>query len=285
MKKICLVVLGLYLKLLSGFGQAGPAQDSTQYKSRKLKFEEVNLVSSYYHQDGNNSAVTGGIGSEKLTDFANIIDVKFAKFDKRSRKHTFSLEAGIDSYTSASSDQIDSKANSSASSADVRIYPSLSWSVENEKKGTTFGLNTSVSTEFDYKSFGFGASFSKKSKDNNRELGIRAQAYLDKVSLIMPVELRTGVFTNGGEHEDYASTPRNSFSGSLTYSQVVNRNLQLLFVLDLAWQHGYLGLPFHRVYFNDHTVKAESLPSSRFKIPIGIRANYFLGDKIVIRSF
>ncbi|MEP7111458.1 MAG: DUF3570 domain-containing protein [Ferruginibacter sp.] len=286
MKKICLVVVGLYLNLLAVFAQSNPPQDSTQYKIRKLKLEEVNLVSSYYHQDGNNSSVTGGIGTEKLTDFANIFDVKFAKYDKRYRKHSFTLEAGIDTYTSASSDQVDSKANSSASSADIRIYPSISWSVENEKKGTTFGLNASASTEFDYKSFGFGAGFSKKSKNNNREFGIKAQAYLDKVSLIMPVELRTGPITNGREDDQhYAGTPRNSFSGSLSYSQVVNRNLQLLFTLDLAWQNGYLGLPFHRVYFNDHTLKAESLPSNRFKIPIGVRANYFLGDKIVIRSF
>jgi hypothetical protein len=36
---------------------------------------------------------------------------------------------------------------------------------------------------------------------------------------------------------------------------------------------------------NNNTVQSEVLPSSRFKIPIGVRANYFLGDKIVIRSF
>ncbi|MEP7144825.1 MAG: DUF3570 domain-containing protein [Ferruginibacter sp.] len=285
MKKICLVLAGLYLNLLAGFAQSATPPDSTQYKSRKLTLEEINLVSSYYHQDGNNSSVTGGIGSEKLTDFANIIDVKFAKYDKRYHKHSFTFEAGIDSYTSASSDQIDSKANSSASSHDIRIYPSLSWSVENEIKGTGFGLNVSASTEFDYKSFGFGASFSKKSKNNNREFGIKAQAYLDKVSLILPVELRTGSVAGQEDDHHYPATPRNSLSGSLSYSQVVNQKLQLLFLLDLAWQNGYLGLPFHRVYFNDNTLKAESLPGTRFKIPIGVRANYFLGDKIVIRSF
>src|SRR6476620_6036528 len=135
MKKICLSVIGIVLNLFAAFAQS--PQDSSAYISRKLSLEEANLVSSYYHQDGNNSAVTGGIGSEKLTDVANIIDVKFAKYDKRYRKHTFTVEAGIDTYTSASSDQIDSKANSSASSSDVRFYPSVSWSVENEKKGTT----------------------------------------------------------------------------------------------------------------------------------------------------
>jgi hypothetical protein len=286
MKKICLVIVGLYLNLLAIFSQTAPARDSAQYKDRKLALEEVNFVSSYYHQEGNNSSVTGGIGTEKLTDFANIIDIKFAKYDKRYRKHTFTLEGGIDTYSSASSDQIDLKANSSASSHDVRIYPSVSWLVESDKKGTSFGLNASASKEFDYQSFGIGVSFSKKSKDNNRELGLKAQAYLDQVSLILPVELRTSTGYNGrDEEDDYPSSSRNSLSGSLTYSQIVNQKLQLLFLLDLAWQKGYLSLPFHRVYMNNNTVQSESLPSSRLKIPIGLRANYFLGDNIVIRSF
>ena len=286
MKKICLTVIGLYLNLVAVFAQTNATIDSSQYKNRKLKLEEVNLVSSYYHQDGDNSAVTGGIGSEKLTDIANIIDVKFAKYDKKYRKHTFTFELGADTYTSASSDMIDLKANSSASSHDVRIYPSLLWSVENEQHGTTFGLAASASKEFDYQSFGFGANFSKKSKDNNREFTVKGQVYLDKVSLVYPVELRTG-YTGDNEygHIQYATTPRNSFSGSLSYSQVITKNLQLLFLLDLAWQNGYLGLPFHRVYLNDNTVKVESLPSTRFKIPLGMRANYFLGDKIIIRTF
>lgn len=289
MKKICLVTVGLYLNLLAIFAQTPSTKDSAQYKDRKLALEEVNFVSSYYHQEGNNAAVTGGVGTEKLTDFSNIIDIKFAKYDKRYRKHTFTLEGGIDTYSSASSDQIDLKANSSASSNDVRIYPSISWLVESDKNGTSFGLSASASKEFDYQSFGMGVSYSKKSKDNNRELGLKAQVYLDQVSLILPVELRTSTGNTGGDgdddDDDYPITTRNSFSGSLTYSQIINQKLQLLFLFDLAWQKGYLSLPFHRVYMNNNTVQSESLPSSRLKIPIGLRANYFLGDKIVIRSF
>ncbi len=288
MKKICLAALGVYLNFFALFAQTTTSPDSSQYKNRSLKLEEVNLVSSYYHQDGDNAAVTGGIGSEKLTDIANIIDVKFTKYDKQYRKHTITAELGVDTYTSASSDMIDLKANSSASSHDVRIYPSLSWAMDNEKKGTSFGLNASASTEFDYKSFGFGTSFSKRSKNNNREFTVKVQAYLDKVLLVGPVELRTAIVPVNGygrEHINYASTPRNSFSTSLSYTQVVSQKLQLLFLLDLAYQKGYLGLPFHRVYFNDNSLKVESLPSDRFKIPIGIRANYFLGDKIILRGF
>ena len=76
-------------------------------ENRKLKFEEINFVSGYYHQNGNNSAVTGGIGTEKLTDFANNIELKLSKYDRKDRKHTLALTAGIDHYTSASSDKID----------------------------------------------------------------------------------------------------------------------------------------------------------------------------------
>ncbi len=284
MKKICLSVVGLYLSLMGAFAQTAPADSS--YKSRKLKIEEVNLVSSYYRQDGNSSAVTGGIGSEKLTDIANSIDLKLVGYDHKSRKHSVILEAGVDTYTSASSDKIDLKANSSASSHDIRFYPSASWSMENEKTGNTLGLNASFSREFDYTSFGIGASFNKKSKNNNREFGIKAQAYIDQVTLIYPVELRPA--SQGGSSRDdinYAQTPRKTFSTSLSYSQVVSKNFQLMFLMDLVKQNGYLGLPFHRVYFTDGSVHVENLPGNRLKIPLGIRANYFFGDKIILRSF
>ena len=114
MKKICLSVVGIFLTLFASFAQTTP-KDSTEYKSRKLTFEEANLVSSYYRQDGDNAAVTGGIGSQKLSDISNTIDVKFTKWDKKDRKHSFDLEVGIDHYTSASSDKVNPQTISSAS--------------------------------------------------------------------------------------------------------------------------------------------------------------------------
>lgn len=278
MRKICLSVVGLVLTLFSAYAQS-PAKDSSKYQPRKLTFEEANLVSSYYHQNGNNSAVTGGIGTEKLSDYSGIIDVKFYKWDRKERKHNFILEAGIDHYTSASSDKVDLAANSSASSADTRIYPSLAWSMENDKKGKTFGAGISTSTEFDYQSFGGNVSFAQKTRNRNGEFAVKLAGYADNLKYILPVELRTG---NG---EDYSSKSRNSYSSSFSYSQIVNQRLQLMFLLDLVYQKGYLGLPFHRVYYNDNSVHREELPSSRFKIPIGFRANYFVGDNIIVRSF
>src|SRR5579875_3087683 len=107
MRKLSLAVIGMYLSILSAFAQDKTVADSTQYKSKKLSLDEINFVSGYYHQDGNHSAVTGGIGTEKLNDFANTIELKMSKYDSKWRKHSFDFELGVDHYTSASSDKID----------------------------------------------------------------------------------------------------------------------------------------------------------------------------------
>jgi Protein of unknown function (DUF3570) len=278
MKRVFLTAAGLFA-LLHSHAQA--PNDSTGFESRKLKLEEINLVSSYYSQNGNNAAVTGGIGSEKLNDIANVFDIKLTKYDKKFRKHTFGAEIGIDHYTSASSDKIDLKANSSASHADTRFYPGINWSIENEKKGTTLGAGLSSSTEFDYQSFGANISLSKKTKNKSGEFTAKLQTYLDRVSLITPVELRT----RGNRGDDYPTAARNTFAGSLSYSQIINERLQIMFLADAIQQKGYLSLPFHRVYFNDATVHQENLPNTRLKIPLGFRANYYLGDKVIIKTY
>lgn len=260
---------------------AQEVKDSTGYESRKLKIEEINLVSSYYQQNGENAAVTGGIGSQKLTDIANVFDVRLFKYDRKHRKHTFDIEIGLDNYTSASSDRIDLKANSSASHGDTRIYPSLTWTVENEKKGTTFGAGVSSSKEFDYLSFGANVSFAQKTRNRNGEFAVKFQTYQDIVKVIAPVELRQG----GEEDKDYPSANRRTYAGSLSYSQIINQRLQVTLLADLVSQSGYLSMPFYRVYFTDGSVHQEKLPDSRLKIPIGFRANYFLGDRFIIRTY
>jgi len=62
MRIIPLSVISFYLGMLASFSQA--PQDSSTYKNRKLKTYEVNFISSYYGQNGDNSAVTGGVGTE-----------------------------------------------------------------------------------------------------------------------------------------------------------------------------------------------------------------------------
>lgn len=275
MKRIFITGFAL-LGLLQAFAQT-KATDSTGYKSKKLKIDEINLVSSYYKQDGDNSAVTGGIGTEALTDISNTIDVKLIKYSNSGKKQTLDLEVGVDHYSSASSDQIDLQANSSASSQDIRFYPSVGFTIENEEKGNTLGFGLSSSTEYDYQSFGGNISFAKKTKDKNGEFTAKLQAFLDQVKLIEPIELRT---TNGNGTEG-----RNTFAGSFSYSQIINKNLQVMFIADLISQQGYLSLPFHRVYLDDDSVNQEKLPDTRLKIPLAVRASYFFGDNIIIRAY
>lgn len=272
MKKIIISALALL-----GMLNAKAQENTNSGQSKKLTLDEANLVSSYYHQDGNNSAVTGGVGTEKLTDISNTIDVTMVKYDKKDRKNKFNFSVGIDHYTSASSDMIDLKANSSASHADNRIYPSLSWSRENESKGTTLTGGVMFSTEFDYQSYGANIGFSQKTANRMGEFTAKFQTYLDQVKLIAPIELRA--------NDDYGTSGRNTFALSLAYSQIINRNFQIELLGDAVQQTGYLSLPFHRIYFNDNSVHQEILPDKRFKIPVGLRANYFLGDKVILRAY
>lgn len=278
MRIIPLIIVGMYLSILSAFSQTSTVAD-TAYKSRKLKIEEINLVSGYYQQDGNNSAVTGGIGTEHLTDLANTFDLTVSRYGRKSYiKHQYNFELGVDTYTSASSDKIDPSTISSASMSDIRIYPSLSWNIENEQKRTNMGIVASFSNEYDYTSVGGGLNFSKSSKDKNTEVAVKLQAFLDTWKVIYPIELR------GGSNL-LSRSPRNSFSASFAVSQVINKRLQALVMLDPTYQEGLLATKYQRVYFTDNTVQSETLPESRYKLPIGLRLNYFLGDRIILRSF
>jgi hypothetical protein len=277
MRKFTLTALALFFSILRSHAQT----DSATYQSRKLKLSEVNFVSGYYMQDGNNSAVTGGVGTEQLTDFANTIELKMVRTDRKGRSQTGSFELGIDHYTSASSDKIDPSTVSSASHADTRIYPTLSYGIDNAKTGWGYGGALSYSTEYDYKSFGLGLNVAKTSKDKNTEIGLKLQAYFDTWTVIYPSELRK----HPGEKEDEGRSPRNSYSASLSIAQVVNKRFQLALIVDGVYQNGLLATKYQRVYFTDNSERVETLPDTRTKIPIGIRAHYFLGDRFIARAF
>ncbi len=299
MKRICLTVVGFYCMVLSAFSQRTEA-DTTAYKSQKLKLEETNLVSGYYNQDGNHSAVTGGIGTQKLNDISNVIDLKFVKWNAANNKSSLNFELGVDHHTAASQAFV---SNSGASKlGGTRIYPSINWQVE-KNNGLNFGFGASYSNEYNYHSYGLNFSVGKISRNKNTEINFKVQAFFDKVTLIEPSELIPKVIQNtvttyttasgnvitSGENSHKAhipTTPRNTFAASLTLSQVVNKNFQVALITDAVAQNSFLSLPFHRVYFqNQDSAKIENLPNTRFKLPLGIRLNYFLGDKIILRTY
>jgi hypothetical protein len=291
MKKMYLGVAAMYLGIAASFAQAKkPTDKDSTYVARRLNIDEVNLVSAYYHQNGNNSAVTGGIGTEKLTDFANTLDLQLSKSNANGLKHTFLFELGVDHYTSASSDKIDPLSVSSASSQDTRVYPSLNWTISNDKTGNAFGVTGSYSKEYDYQSIGGGINFTHLSKDKNTQLDLKANVFLDTWKVILPVELRPPGYGSGSNEDAHGagsvdSKPRNSFSTSLSLSQVLTTRLQALIVVEPSYQKGLLATKYQRDYFTDGSERVENLPGNRYKLPIAVRLNYFLDDHFVIRTF
>ncbi len=274
MRKISLSIIALFFQLFSAFAQ----EDTSAYKHRTLKLDEINFVTSYYVQDGENSAVTGGIGTEKLTNFSNMLELKIIKGDKQGRQQNLVVDMGFDHYSSASSDKVDPTTISSASAGDGRFYPSVTYDVTNKAKTLTAGGIASFSIESDYTSYGLGANIIKTSKDKNTEIGLKLQGYSDYIFVYYPIEVR--YYYGDGEQ-----APRKTYNASLSFARVITPRLQLALLADVAYQDGLLATRFQRVYFSDGSVKPETLPDHRFKLPLGLRGSYFLSNHIIARLF
>lgn len=248
------------------------SQSSYEMKGND-NYIEIDILSSYYDQDGNNGAVTGGIGTEQLTDFANIIVVNIPLDSTKA----INLSTGVDIYTSASTDNIDSN-KSSASSMDVRTYANLSYTMKRLQSGLTYGATVGFSTEYDYTSVSGGLNFAKELNQGNTEISLSGQAFIDNWITYYPRELRGKV--------SVPTTSRNSYSAQLTWSQVVNKRMQIAISLEAIYMEGLLSTPFHRVYFSDQALPdIERLPSSRLKLPLAFRFNYKPLDNLVVRSY
>ena len=284
MLKLNLSIIAFVFAIIQLLGQSFKMDSTSIYKKKALSFEEANIVSSYYHQEGIHSAVTGGIGTEKLSDVANVFDFKLSRYDGKGKKITYGGELGVDYYTSASSDKIDTRV-SSASSSDVRVYPSISYQVANEVNRSGYGGNLAFSKEYDYLSIGGGVNYNKSSKDNNTEFSVKAGAFIDTYTIIVPEELRSTEVLTDRRRGIAGTKGRNSYDLSMSLARVLTRKFQMAITMDLAYQSGFLATPFHRVYFQDGSLSREVLPGTRLKTPVSVRANYFVGERFIIRSF
>lgn len=306
------------------FGSVGLFAQETEsiptYKKRVLESIEVDFLMSYYQQDGIHSAVAGGNGMEELTDITPTIVVAIPL----SEDEVLTVDAGISAYSSASSGNINPfdsstpspwQASSGASAQDVLTTLVVNYSHTSDDRNTIWNAHLSGSTEYDYSSIGFGGGLTKLFNDKNTEVGIAANVYLDTWQPIYPKELQdfadNGNSLNGGifnsftiiGNTDYNPTKfvfhdqvnRNSFALSFSFSQVVTTNMQFSFFMDVLKQQGLLSTPYQRVYFSDVADSfinefqladdIERLPDNRFKIPIGVRLNYYVSEKLVLRTY
>tara|TARA_R100000935_G_scaffold25158_1_gene44844 strand:- start:1517 stop:2833 length:1317 start_codon:yes stop_codon:yes gene_type:complete len=297
------------------------SQDSTAvYKKRVLENTEIDFLSSYYSQEGDNAAVNGGFGSEELTDATGAVVVSIPLNDD----DILTIDAGISAYTSASSSNIDPFdgnnladpfiASSGASSSDLWGNVTGIYSHSSDSRNDIWSAKASVSSEYDYFSIGAGGSYTKLFNEKNTEISVNLNVYLDTWRTFYPIELRSFANAENGVdafifdrnsiigNQDYNpnfkeldSKGRNSYSIGFGFSQILTKKMQASLSLDFVQQEGLLSTPFQRVYFKDVADSfienfqladdIERLPDSRFKVALGGRLNYYINELFVLRSY
>ncbi|WP_139922237.1 DUF3570 domain-containing protein [Hymenobacter sp. DG01] len=268
---------GITPNRVDGYGV--PATPTSTNTSHAPGETEVNILTSYYEQDGIHGAVQGGRGTEKLTDITPTIILNIP-LDTAS---LFSANIGADFYASASTDRIDGVEGlylSTPSSHDTRYHADLGYTRQNTAKRRTVGFGGGASKEYDYLSLNVAGSWAQTSRDGNREFSAAGQVFFDKAKLIYPVELRTG-------QQLVPTDRRQSYNLSLVLSQVLTQRLQVALSTELVYQHGLLSTSFHRVYFRDapNLVRVEQLPQNRIKYPVGLRLSYYATDLVQLRAY
>ncbi|HIB48928.1 MAG TPA: DUF3570 domain-containing protein [Flavobacteriaceae bacterium] len=316
MKKLILVLI--VCSVANVFSQS--QQDtSTIYKKRVLETTEVDFLTSYYTQDGDNAAVSGGIGTEELTDVTGAFVVSIPLNDD----DVLTIDAGVSAYTSASSSNVGPfddgpadpfQASSGASSSDLWANLTGVYSHSSDDRNDLWSAKVSVSSEYDYFSLGVGGSYTKLFNEKNTEVSINGNVFLDTWNAIYPTELRP--FAEGGDglnngfftqntitgntnynprFVEFTDEKRNSYSLGIGLSQILHKNVQGSIAVDVVQQEGLLSTPFQRVYFTDVADSfidnfqladaIERLPDSRFKVAVGGRLNWYLNERFTVRTF
>ena len=346
--KTFLFILFSFVVVLS-FAQEQSKDSVETYKKRVLEKTEIDFLTSYYKQDGNNAAVTGGVGTEELTDLATEIVVAIPLNDD----DVLSITATASAYTSASSSNLNPFDNSDGSNVtgspwiettgdsrkDIWVNGIFNYSHSSDDRNKIWSANASFAIEYDYTSIGLGGSHTWLFNEKNTEFGVSGNVYIDFWNPQTPIELDAylgnsnlnegffGAFPifdqNGIEIDKDGNNVwsplnttlvddenRNTYSLSLSFSQILSKNAQFSLFLDLVQQQGWLSSPLQRVYFGDkpnfyvgnpanipnYTSSTntdvfqladdiERLPDTRFKIPFGARFNFYINETFVARTY
>ncbi len=276
MKKIYILAS---LLVFSCFSQKTRAQTDT-LRAKKVQLE---FLYNQYIQEGNNSAVTGGIGTEKLRVYGPSLSLKSEK-----GRNTWNVKAGSDIISSASTDNIDS-IKSSASILDSRSYAQAGITRSYPSKSRFVDAGVGFSLESDYRSFSYGLGMVQMSRDGLREWEVRARLYQDDLrwgwldpEYYRPVKL---IYADDLRWKEWYSThKRRSLNINTGVTQVLNRRNVLGVFLTAAAQRGLLATPFHRVIYSNDSVGAEQLPEKRNRISLGVQWNTFIGGRVILKT-
>lgn len=186
-----------------------------QFKKKVLDAVEVDVLMSYYEQDGIHAAVTGGLGNEYLTDYSPSIVIRMPVKEDA----VLTADVGLSAYTSASSSngnpfnrtgassEGDEEAygrgsqggappqgspwiaSTGASRKDVLTTLNLGYQEASDDRNRYWGVNLGGSMEYDYESFSTGVSYAQLWNEKNTELSLKGQLYFDRWKPIIPTEL------------------------------------------------------------------------------------------------
>jgi hypothetical protein len=256
MKKYILGIL-----LIISFIMYSQNSTSPTFKKRVLESTEVDFLASYYTQDGSRSSVSGGIGSEKLTDIASNIVIAMPMNDD----DVLTVDVGISAYSSASSSNINPfnssgasrgnyddddddrngnsnqnstmqpygspwQASSGASKSDQLVSVMANYSHSSNSRNFIWNADVSFSNEYDYTSMGFGGGIASLFNEKNTEVSLKVNTYLDQWRPIYPTELH--------EYSKYGSNflSQGYFNGVSIYNQN-----------SVPTNEGYLPSKFHNL--------------------------------------
>lgn len=227
-----------------------------------------------------------------------------------------------------------------ASRTDIWVNGNFDYSHSSKNRNTIVNGNLRASHEFDYNSFGIGGGIAKLFNQKNTEIDLKGKVYLDKWNPRYPTEIHSYIVANENLNAGFfngvtiykqnglvmdknspdawkpintslvTDRKRNSYSISLSLSQIISKKAQISLFVDVVQQEGWLSNPMQRVYFSDipnfyigqpsrilnYTSKSnigvfqladdiERLPHTRLKVPFGARFNYFINEKLTLRTY
>ena len=187
------------------------------FKKKVLERAEVDMLMSYYQQEGTHAAVTGGIGTEELSDVSPTLVIRMPL----NEDDVLTADVGFSAYTSASSsngnpfntgasegyddDRPPSETTSSpknlpptgtpwqastgASRKDVLTTLNVNYSHAADNRNRYWGAGISGATEYDYESIGFSGNLSQLLFQKNTEISLKAQVFFDRWKPIIPTEI------------------------------------------------------------------------------------------------
>ena len=227
---------------------------------------EIDFLVSYYDQDGEHSAVTGGTGTEKQEVISPVVLVNWAV----NEDWTLKANLGIDQISAASVDHMDAEL-SSASEVDQRAFSDVTGTRRlNDRSSVSFTLG--LSTEYDYQSVSAGIGYSIDFNEKNTTLSANLRHYADTVELYDIDGVKRGDDT------------RATTDLSLGLSQVLGPKTVGTVELGYTLQSGFLSTPFHEVVLPGDVRVAERLPDSRSRTVLGLGISHSFGRNVVQRG-